>query len=308
MKKIVITEFMDDAAVDGLKAEFDVLYDPTLVDRSEELLESVAGADAIIVRNRTQVRGELLEKATKLKAVGRLGVGLDNIDMQDCQSRGIKVFPATGANDAAVAEYVITVVMMLFRKAYLSFEAMKNGEWPRTQLMGNETSGKLLGLVGYGGIAREAATRARALGMEVIAYDPFLPDDHPAWQGTESVELDELLRRADAVSLHVPLTDQTRHLIDENSIQMMKPGALLVNAARGGVVNDSALIAALKSGHLGGAALDVYESEPLTEEFGEEMAGLKNLILTPHIAGVTVESNVRVSAVTAENVRQVLGD
>ncbi|MBU2511292.1 hydroxyacid dehydrogenase [bacterium] len=308
MKKIVITEFMDETAVESLRSEFDVLYDPTLVDRMQDLERCLVEADAIIIRNRTQVRGELLKKARKLKAVGRLGVGLDNIDMQACQIRGIDVFPATGANDEAVAEYVITVVLMLFRRAYFSFEAMTKGEWPRTELMGCETSGKLMGLVGYGGIARETAVRAKALGMEVIAFDPFLPENHPAWQGVKSVALNDLLKQADVVSLHVPLTDKTHHLINESAIGEMKPGALLINAARGGVVDDSALIAALKSGRLGGAALDVYENEPLSNDLGKEMVGLKNLILTPHIAGVTVESNVRVSAVTAENIRQVLGD
>lgn len=307
MKKIVITEFMDESAVVGLRSEFQVLYDADLVNREAELLREVADAEGLIVRNRTQVRGELLEKATKLKAVGRLGVGMDNIDMAACQERGIEVFPATGANDAAVAEYVVTVVMMMFRRAYLSFDAMVAGEWPRTELMGCEVSGKRLGLAGFGGIARETAKRANALGMEVIAYDPFLSADHPAWQHATPIMWEDLLTMSDVISLHVPLTDKTRHLIDNDAIKKMKPGAMLINAARGGVVDDSALAAALKSGHLGGAALDVYESEPLTATFGKELVGIKNLILTPHIAGVTVESNVRVSAVTAQNIKQALG-
>ncbi|MCG8336864.1 MAG: hydroxyacid dehydrogenase [Proteobacteria bacterium] len=308
MKRIVITEFMDETAVDGLKDSFEVIYDPNLVDREEELFGLLEKADAIIVRNRTQVRGKLLEAAPYLKVVGRLGVGLDNIDMSACKDREIEVFPATGANDAAVAEYVITVVMMLFRRAYLSFIDMADGTWPRTQLMGNETSGKTLGLVGYGGIARETATRAVALGMKILAYDPYLPADHPAWTQAEKVELDRLLKEADAVSLHVPLTAETQHLIDEKAISTMKKDAIVINASRGGVVDDQALVAALKSERLAGAALDVYEVEPLTEEFGKQMKELKNLVLTPHIGGVTIESNIRVSAVTAQNVRQALGE
>lgn len=307
MKRIVITEFMDEKAVEGLKDSFEVIYDPNLVDNEQALFGLLETADAIIVRNRTQVRGKLLEAAPDLKVVGRLGVGLDNIDMPACKDREIEVFPATGANDDAVAEYVITAVMMLFRRAYLSFAEMTDGSWPRTQLMGNETSGKVLGLVGYGGIARETATRAVALGMKILAYDPYLPGDHSAWNQTEKVEIDRLLQEADAISLHVPLTTETKHLINEKAISTMKKDAIVINASRGGVVDDRALVNALKSGKLAGAALDVYEVEPLTEEFGREMKELKNLVLTPHIGGVTIESNIRVSAVTAQNVRQALG-
>ena len=213
MKKIVITEFMDQSAADSLKEGFNVVFDPTLVDRPDDLSNEIRDADAVIVRNRTQVRGELLDAAQKLKAVGRLGVGLDNIDLEACEAKGIQVFPATGANDAAVAEYVITSLFMLFRRAYQSFEDMANGDWPRTQLIGNETGGKTLGLVGFGAIARETACRAIALGMKVIAYDPFLKAENPAWKGIKKVELEELLQTADAVSLHVPLTDKTKHLV-----------------------------------------------------------------------------------------------
>jgi len=308
MKKIVITEFMSQNAADNLKEDFIVVFDPKLVDRPDDLIKEIRDADAVIVRNRTQVRGELLDAAQKLKAVGRLGVGLDNIDLAACEARGIQVFPATGANDAAVAEYVITSLFMLFRRAYQSFEEMVNGGWPRTQLMGNETGGKTLGLVGFGAIARETASRAIALGMEVIAYDPFLKAEDPAWKEIKKVQLEELLRTADAVSLHVPLTDKTKHLIGEQALEMMKDDALLINAARGGVVDDNALLKALKDGRLGGAALDVHEIEPMTAEYGKNLKKLKNLILTPHIAGVTIESNIRVSALTAKNIRQALED
>jgi (S)-sulfolactate dehydrogenase len=298
---------MDQGAVDGLADHFHVVFDPTLVERTDDLLAQVGPADAIIVRNRTQVRGKLLDAAKNLKAVGRLGVGLDNIDLDACRRKGVSVFPATGANDAAVAEYVITVLFMMFRRAYTAFDAMVAGDWPRTELMGNEAGGKALGLVGFGGIARETARRAAALGMDVMAYDPYLSVDDPAWQGIKKVDFQELMRTAHAVSLHVPLTPDTRHLINEKAIAAMRKGALLVNAARGGVVDDKAVIRALKSGQLGGAALDVHEVEPLTAEWAAGMRGVKNLILTPHIAGVTAESNIRVSALTAENIRQALG-
>jgi (S)-sulfolactate dehydrogenase len=306
MTDVVICEFMDQAAVDGLAAEFDVMYDPDLVDRPDALEAVVAGARALVVRNRTQVRGALLDAASSLQVVGRLGVGLDNIDLAACERRGIEVCPATGANDVAVAEYVIATAMLLLRNAYLAGPDVIAGEWPRQRCMGRETGGKVLGLVGFGGIARETARRARALGMHIIAHDPFVADEDPAWHDVERSDLDALLSRCDVVSLHVPLTGVTRGLLDAQRIARMKPGAVLINTARGGTVVEDALIDALKSGQLGGAALDVFESEPVSATSGARFTDIANLVLTPHIAGVTQESNVRVSAVTADNVRRAL--
>ena len=306
MTDVVICEFMDQAAVDGLAAEFDVTYDPGLVDRPDALEAAVADARALVVRNRTQVRGALLEAATSLQVVGRLGVGLDNIDLDACERRGIKVCPATGANDAAVAEYVIATAMMLLRNAYQAAADVIDGEWPRQRCMGREIGGKVLGLIGFGGIARETARRAQALGMQVLAHDPFVAEDDPVWRDVERAELETLLAGADVVSLHVPLTATTRHLIDAHQVARMKPGAVLINTARGGTVDEDAVIEALRSGHLLGAALDVFETEPVTADTGGGFAAISNLILTPHIAGVTQESNVRVSALTAGNVRKAL--
>ncbi len=306
MPQIVITEFMDDAAVDGLSKDFDVLYDAGLADRPDDLAAVVADAAALIVRNRTQVRPPLLDAAPNLKVVGRLGVGLDNIDTVACEERGIVVRPATGANNTAVAEYVIAAVLALLRGAFFARQDMLAGDWPRGALMGNEISGRTLGLLGFGAIARETAARAQALGMSVIGYDPFIRRDDPAWGYIQPCSLDELIAESDAISLHVPLTDDTRHIINGARLAAMRPGAVLVNAARGGVVDETALAHALRNGPVGGAALDVFETEPLTAEAGAPFKGIENLILTPHIAGVTQESNVRVSAVTAENVRQVL--
>lgn len=298
---IVISEFMDRAAVERLQDRYEVHYDPELVDRPDELAELLGDARALIVRNRTQVRPGLVGAAPKLACVGRLGVGLDNIDMPACAARGIAVYPANGANDLSVAEYVITAALMLLRGAWLSTAQMVAGAWPRQKLMGAEFSGKVIGLVGYGAIAREVARRAEALGVRCIAYDPFLAADAPGWGSTGRVELGELLGSADVVSLHTPLTDGTRHLVDAAAVARMKPGAILVNTARGGVVDETALIDGLRSGHLGGAALDVFETEPLTAAAGSRFAGL-NVILTPHIAGVTLESNVRVSNLVADKV------
>lgn len=307
MPDIVICEFMDVNAVEEATQNYDVLYDPELVDQQESLKSALKQAKGLVVRNRTQVNRELLEAAPHLKVVGRLGVGLDNIDLDACDERGITVCPATGANDAAVAEWVIVCVMTLLRGAFSLKQEMLQGQWPRNQAMGYETAGKTIGLVGFGEIARETAKRAKALGMAIVGYDPFVPVDDSCWDGYRRAEtIGELLSQADAVSLHVPLNNATRHMIDVDALAQMKLGAVLINAARGGVVDERALVAAIKSGALGGAALDVYENEPLSKEAAAPLADLPNLILTPHIGGVTIESNERVSRVTMANVLRVL--
>jgi (S)-sulfolactate dehydrogenase len=304
---IVISEFMDPAAVAETAAHYDVHYDPDLADKTDDLKRLLADARALVVRNRTRVDADLLEAGPGLQVVGRLGVGLDNIDLAACRDRSVGVCPATGANDDSVAEWVVAAVMTLLRGAFLSADEILNGQWPRPACIGRETAGKTLGLVGFGAIARKTATRAKALGMAVMAYDPYLAAGDPCWElAAPASDLNKLLDAADAVSLHVPLTEETRHLIDAGAIAAMRKGAVLVNSSRGGVVDETALAAALSAGRLAGAALDVYETEPLTREAGRIFAGLKNLLLTPHIAGVTVESNRRVSKVTMDNVRRVL--
>lgn len=308
MVDIVIAEFLDEAALQAVPAQYKVHYDPDLVDRPEELARLTVDARALVVRNRTQVRGELLAAASQLQVVGRLGVGLDNIDLEACRARNIAVCPATGANDVSVAEYVICTAMMLRRGAYAATARVSAGTWPRNDLIGREVQGAVIGLVGLGAIARHVARRAAALGMVAIAHDPFVPASDPVWteMGIAAVTLDELVRRADVVSLHVPLTDKTKNLIDASMLAQMKREAILINAARGGVVDERALVAALKAGDLGGAAIDVFDTEPLKGEAAQLFADVPNLVLTPHIAGVTEESNVRVSKVTIENVLRAL--
>lgn len=305
MPDIVISEFMDPAAVGTLTDGFEVRYAPELVDKPTELHALLGDCRALIVRNRTRVDAALLAHAPRLTVVGRLGVGLDNIDLEACAARDIAVIPATGANTLAVAEYVIAGLLLLTRGAFLASARVASGEWPRQQLIGGELSGRTLGLVGHGAIAREVAARDRALGMRIAAHDPLLAADDPAWRDTHRCAgLRELLAISDAVSLHVPLTPRTRHLIDADALAAMKPGAVLINTARGGVVDEAALAEALRAGQLAGAALDVFEQEPLPA--GSVLDGVPNLILTPHIAGVTEEANQRVSALIARRIREVL--
>lgn len=308
MPSIIITEFMDEAAVESLRANYDTLYDPKLVDDPARLALLLPEARALIVRNRTQVRGALLEAGRKLEVVGRLGVGLDNIDVPACAENGIAVIPATGANDLSVAEWVIASAMILLRGAYHSTPEVIAGAWPRNKLMGRELSGRIMGLVGFGSTAREVAKRARALGMDVMAHDPFVADHDPAWSLARPHGLEPLLREADVISLHVPLTEATRNMIDPLRISRMRPDAIILNASRGGVIDEHALAAALKKGRLAGAALDVFEEEPLSAAKGAMFTGCPNLILTPHIAGVTQESNIRVSNLIAAKVLEHLGN
>lgn len=301
--KVVVSEFMDPSAVAQLAERHDVRYEADLVDRPEDLVAALRDADALIVRNRTQVTRALLAHGPALKVVGRLGVGLDNIDVPGCTERGIEVIPASGANALAVAEYVIGSAMLLLRGAYGSSGEVAAGAWPRQVLsQGRELAGKVLGIVGFGDIGRRVAALAQALGMRVIGFDALLPASDAAWSERNATPctLEALLAQADVVSLHVPLSPQTRHLIDAARLETMKPGAILINTARGGVVDEAAVAAALRAGTLSGAALDVFEREPLPAT--PAFVGVPNLLLTPHVAGVTAESNVRVSALIAERV------
>ncbi len=311
MPDIVITEFMDETAVAGLRAGFDVIYDPSLVDKPDTLIAAVRTARALIVRNRTQVRGALLDAAPALKVVGRLGVGLDNIDLDVCSARNIAVKPASGANDDAVAEYAIAMALVLLRGSFMATDRIVAGAWPRQGCIGREAAGKIIGFVGFGGTARKTAVRARSLGMEIATHDPVWSDnalapEDPALKDVRLLDLGALLALADVVSLHVPLTDGTRGLIGAQAIAAMKEGSVLINTARGGVVDEDALCEALRAGKLAGAALDVFAEEPVDATSGARFKNVPNLILTPHVGGVTEESNVRVSKLTAENVRSVL--
>lgn len=306
MTKIVITEFMDQAAVADLSSDHDVVYDAALADDRAALLQHILDAEGLIVRNRTQVDQSLLAGAPELRAVGRLGVGMDNIDLAACTDRNIAVHPATGANADAVAEYVIAAVLTLIRGAFLGSDRVVRGDWPRTELSGMEVRGRTMGLVGFGDIARRVAVLSRALGMEVVASDPFVPGTDAVWSTVRKVDFTELVSTSDAISIHVPLTDDTEGLFGRAEFAAMKENAVIVNTARGGVVDEGALIDALSKGSIRGAAVDVFESEPLTPVLSAPFDRVPNLILTPHIAGVTEESNRRVSAMVASKMRTAL--
>ncbi|WP_300518819.1 hydroxyacid dehydrogenase [Aliiroseovarius sp.] len=303
---ILITEFMEEEAVERLKAARPTAYAPDLADRQEDIPARMAGIQALIVRNRTQVTEALLASAPDLKMVGGLGAGLDNIDLDACAAAGVEVIPATEATTLPVAEYVVANALILLRQAYQSGHAMKAGNWPQAACSGREVSGRRLGLIGFGAIAQEAARLATALGMKVSAYDPHVPVDDPAWEGATARHFEAILASSDVISLHVPLNGATRHMMNAEAFAMMREGAVVINAARGGVVDEAALADAMRAGHIGGAALDVFEEEPLTEEGAGVFKGLSNLILTPHIAGITRDSHTRASTMIADLVLERL--
>jgi (S)-sulfolactate dehydrogenase len=303
LPKVVISEFMAPEGIALLTGRVVLVDDATLVGDRSRLLAEVADADALIVRNRTQVDAALLDAAPRLRVVGRLGVGTDNLAMDELAARGIAVHIATGANAVSVAEHVIGAVLVLSRPALRATEAVIAGAWPREALIGRELAGRTLGLLGLGATARAVAQRAVALGMQVVASDPMVTDGGAQ---VRMVDLDELLPLADVVSVHAPLLDSTRGLIDADAIARMPAGAIVVDTSRGGIVVHDAVIAALRSGHLAGAAFDVFEEEPLTAALAERYAGVPGLLLTPHLAGVTHESNVRVSEVVAEAIAHEL--
>jgi len=306
MPDIVITEFLDDGPVEELKARFDVHWDVTLCDKPDEIKALLARARALIVRNRTRVNDDILSAGPKLEVLGRLGVGLDNIDLEACKAHGVKVCPATGSNNVSVAEYAICAGLMLLRGSFYAKDEILAGAWPRNKYVGREARGKTLGLLGFGMIGQAAARMARGFEMKTIAHDPYVPGDAQAWKLAENVSFGDLIARSDILSVHIPLLPETRGLIDAAVMDKMKPGALLVNTARGGIVNEDDLIAALQSGRIAGAALDVFAEEPLSGEAAARFAGVPNLIMTPHISGVTEESSLAISQITVENVLRVL--
>ena len=299
---ILITEFMDESAVDLLKRKYNVYYDSSLAEDSNSLLKLINKMKALIVRNKTLVTRELIENAPNLTCVGRLGVGLDNIDLNACEEQNITVYPALGANSHSVAEYVICASMLLLRKAYFKKNEMIAGNWPRQESSGSEVYGKTLGLIGFGDIAQKTRDLALGLGMKTVAYDPYLDKDSNVWKETKNLDLDNLLSISDIISLHIPLSKETSNLIDEKKLRLIKNSSVIINAARGGIIDENSLAKLLKENKIGGAALDVFNEEPVNKEYAKKFEGIDNLILTPHIGGVTKESNERVSKMIVKKI------
>ncbi len=269
----------------------------------EELLDTIGDYDGLAVRSATKVTPELLERADKLKVVGRAGIGVDNINVPSCTKRGIVVMNTPFGNAITTAEHAMAMMLALARHIPQANESTHKGKWEKSRFMGTELTGKLLGIIGVGNIGSIMAKKSIGYGLRVQAYDPFLTEERANKLGVEKVDLDKLLETSDIVSLHVPKTPETSNIINASAINKMKHGALLVNCARGGLVDELALLAALENKHLKGAALDVYEIEPARDN---PLFGLPNVICTPHLGASTVEAQEKVAIQIAEQISDYL--
>ncbi len=269
----------------------------------EELKEAIAGAHGLLVRSATKVTSDVIAAAPNLVAIGRAGVGVDNIDVEAATERGIVVCNSPEGNTVAAAEHTLAVMLALARNISAADTSVSGGEWKRSAFLGVELLNKTLGIIGLGKIGGEVAARAAAFGMKVIGQDPFIAADQAERIGVEIVELPELLERADFITVHVPLTKDTRHLIGRESLAKVKPGVRIINCSRGAVVDEAALAEAVRDGRVAGAGLDVFEKEPPTES---PLLGLDNVVLTPHLGASTAEAQIKVAVDVAQQVLDVL--
>jgi D-3-phosphoglycerate dehydrogenase len=298
--KILVTDKMADEALDLMKKGHEVVFSEL---SPEELLNEIEKYSAIVVRSRTKVTKGVIEKGQHLKVIGRAGVGVDNIDVPEATKRKIPVVNAPGGATISVAELTFAHMLSLARNLCKSDRTMKDGLWEKKKLKGTEVYGKTLGLVGSGRIGAEVGKRAKAFGMKIIVYDPYLSKESAEKNSFELVDIDYLLENSDFISMHTPLTDETRKMISTNEFEKMKNTAFIINCARGGVIDESALYDALKEGRIKGAALDVYENEPPKNS---PLLTLDTVVFTPHLGASTKEAQIRAGTITAEQVLKVL--
>jgi len=301
MKKILITEFMDQSALDDLKSIFEVTFDPNLWRDKISILKFSKDTDGIIIRNKTKLSKEILSEFSKLKFIGRLGVGLDNIDMDYCAEKKIKVQPASGLNADSVAEYVIQAALSLLKKIPLLHQKTVKGSWPRNSFTLNEIQGKTFGFIGFGEIAKKVFKRLEPFGVHCVAYDPYIDKNILSGFKIELIDFEKLLQLSNIISIHLPLTNETKELINKDTFKKMTKFPIIINTSRGSIINEYDLLEAYRENLITGFALDVYEKEPVEKKFYEQISNDMNCILTPHIAGVTEESNFRVSKFIAES-------
>lgn len=306
--RILITEVIWKEGIKELKEQgFEVDYDESLWKNRKKILEVIGKYDAIIVRNQTNVDEELLNSAVKLKVIGRLGVGLDNINIPKSREIGAKVVFAKNANATSVAEYVMAVIMEASRPLHLAGSDVRKGNWNRKLHTYGELYNKTIGLIGLGEISHRVSIRAKSFGMKVIGYDPFITEfDHILSESNviRKSTIEDVLVESDFISLHIPLTSKTRNLISKDEFRLMKPSSFLINSSRGGIVDEIALANALDQYEISGVFLDVLESEPL--ENNHELLKYKNVVITPHIAGLTEESQIRTSLLVAKETATIL--
>lgn len=301
--RILISDPLSNKGLEILERAGGLVYDVKTGLSPEELKRIIPEYDAIIVRSETKVKADVIEAAVRLKVIGRAGIGLDNVDVSAATKKGIVVMNTPQENAVAAAEHTIAMMLSVSRKIPQATASMKAGKWEKKRFMGVELCNKTLGVIGIGVIGSIVADRARGLKMRVIAYDPYLSQEAAEKKGVELVSFDELLGRSDFITVHTPLTDETRNLIETKAFEKMKKGVILINCARGGIVNEKALYEAIRSGKVAGAALDVFEKEPAV---GNPLFELEEVICTPHLGASTGEAQENVSIAIARQVAEYL--
>src|SRR5689334_15642047 len=296
--KVLISDALSPAAVQIFRDRgVEVDFQPNLGKDKDKLADIIAGYDGLAIRSATKATGKIIERAKRLKVIGRAGIGVDNVEIPAATAKGIIVMNTPFGNSITTAEHAITLMLALAREIPQADASTQAGKWEKNRFMGVEITGKTLGVIGCGNIGSIVCNRAQGLHMKVIGFDPFLTEERARDLGVEKVELDELLRRADFITLHTPLTDKTRNIIDAAALAKTKKGVRIVNCARGGLVDERALVAALNSGRVGGAAFDVFEMEPPKNN---PLLGLPNVICTPHLGAATSEAQENVALQVAE--------
>jgi len=302
--KVLISDSLSDAAVQIFRDRgIDVDFMPELGKDKDKLAEIIGNYDGLAIRSATKVTEKILEAATNLKVIGRAGIGTDNIDKDAASKKGVIVMNTPFGNMITTAEHAIAMMFAVARQIPEASASTHAGKWEKSKFMGVELTGKTLGVIGAGNIGGIVCDRARGLKMKVIAYDPFLGEEKAKKMGVEKVELDELLQRADFITLHVPFTEQTANILSAEAIAKMKPGVRIINCARGGLVDEEALAAAIKSGHVAGAAFDVFSVEPAKEN---PLFNLPNVVCTPHLGAATTEAQENVALQVADQMADYL--
>lgn len=300
MYRILVCDKISDEGIKLFNLEDDFEVDVKIGLKEDELVKIIPLYDAMIVRSATKVTRKIIEAAERLKVIGRAGTGVDNIDVEAATEKGIIVMNTPGANTVAAAEHAISMLMAIARKIPQADASMKQGKWEKKKFMGTEIRDKVLGIIGIGRIGSYVAKMAQGLNMEVIAYDPYISEDAARSLGVRLVSLDELLESSDFISIHTPLTPETKYMIDKEALMKMKPTAYLINCARGGIVKEDDLCEVLSAGRIAGAALDVFEEEPLPP--GHPLTKLDNVVLTPHIGASTREAQEVVAIAIAQQI------
>jgi D-3-phosphoglycerate dehydrogenase / 2-oxoglutarate reductase len=297
-RRVLVCDTLDIETL-GLTDAFEVDYEPSIT--KEDLLAKVEGYDALVVRSRTKVDAEVIARATRLRIIARPGTGLDNIDLRAANARGVEVVNSPEALVEAVAEHVVGLMLAVARSIPAADASMKSGVWEKQRFVGTELKGKTLGIAGLGRIGRRVAEIARALGLSLLGYDVIeVPQETLAALGCRMVDLDSLFASSDFITLHVPLTSETRHMVDARRISLMKRSAVIINTYRGEVIDEAALVKALEAGEIGGAALDVFEHEPP----GPEIVSAPNIITTPHIGGQTKDAQDTAVTIVGAKINQ----